>query len=74
MDKNKGKCLLAKDKRNTRYLKVELVRLELVLTASLEVSEVGYWNHWWAGGGRKNVEGEGKGNWTVLEDSLWQVW
>lgn len=71
MDKNKGKYLLAEDKKNIRYLKVELVKLELVLTASLEVCEVGYWNYWWASGGRKNVEGEGKDKWTVLEYSLW---
>lgn len=57
--------------RREEYLKVELVKLELLLTASLEVSEVGRWNYWWAGGGGKNVEGEGKDEWTVLEDSLW---
>lgn len=52
-------------------LQVELVKLNLLPTASLGVNEVGYWKYWWAGGGRKNVEREGKDKWPVLEDSLW---
>ena len=57
-----------------QYLQVELVKLNLLLTASLEVNELGHWNYWWVGGGRKHVEREGKDKWPVLEDSLWQVW
>lgn len=60
MAKNKGKCLLADQKRNIRYLQVELVKLKLLQTVSLEVSEVEHWNYWWADGGDENVEGEGK--------------
>lgn len=39
--KIRGKCLLAEERRNIRYIQVELVKLKELMPVSLELNEAG---------------------------------